>query len=75
MKKVHFNFQNIVYETYSIDEYDRLPIDSVFYLYGYAKISHKEWKNIFIELNHYKCTEMIVHKNSINNTSFTNKKI
>lgn len=68
-KRVEFNdCQNTVYETYSREEYDRLPIDSVLYLYGYTRVSENEWNNIFIELNHYKCTEMIVHKKSVQNT-------
>lgn len=67
-KRVVINeFQNKMYVTYSGHEYDRLQIDSVLYLYGYKKISQQEWDSIFIELNDYKCTEMIVHKSSIQN--------
>lgn len=67
-KRVGFDdAQNKTYETYSREEYDRFPIDSVLYLYGYRRISQHEWNSIFIELNHYKCTEMIVHKSSLHN--------
>lgn len=65
MKRVQFNdAHNKTYETYSHNEYDRYPIDSVLYQYGYRRISQQEWEDIFVELNHYKCTEMVVHKNS-----------
>jgi hypothetical protein len=57
--------KNKICETYSKDEYDRTPIDSVLYMYGLKRVSRQEFTNIFMELNKYKCTEMIVHVNSI----------
>lgn len=69
MKSVRFNLDNIqFYDTYSNDEYDRYPIDSVLYLKSYNKISDFDWKKIFYNLNIFKICEMIVHKSSMNNT-------
>lgn len=68
-KRVDFDCsRNKTYVTYSKDEYDRLPIDSILYLYGYKRVSVEEWNNVFIEVNEYKCNEMIVHKSSIKYT-------
>lgn len=68
VKRVTFKeSSNITYITYSKEEYDRFQIDSILYLYLYQKISNHEWKSVFEELNHYKCTEMIVHRDSIGN--------
>lgn len=67
-KRVEFDeSQNKTYETYSMDEYDRLPIDSILYLYGYNKVTQQEWIAVHVELNKFKSTEMIVHKSSIQN--------
>jgi hypothetical protein len=66
-KKVTFNLNNIVYTTYSSEEYDRHIIECVLYRRSYNKISDYEWNKIFIELNNYKTNEMIVHKDSIQN--------
>lgn len=71
MKKVSFNLnKNINHTTYSSCEYHRFPIDSVIYLRSYKRISDKEWREIIDDLNKYKLTEMIIHKDSITNTKF-----
>ena len=54
---------NIVYTTYSRDEYDRLPIDSTIYKKSLNKIPLTEWNNIVKSLILYKKYEMIVHIN------------
>lgn len=67
-KKVSFNMDKTqVLTTYSNEEYDRTPIDSVVYLRTLQRINQEDWNNIFIDLNKYKTQEMIVHKDSINN--------
>lgn len=67
-KVVSFNLdKNKIYNTYSILEYDRIPIDSILYLRCYKKISDYEWLKIFENLNYYKTREMIVHKESVEN--------
>jgi len=69
MKRVEFNLNNNKeYSTYSIDEYDRMSIDSAIYQKSYKKISENEWRLIFVKLDMYKKTEMIVHKDSLKNT-------
>jgi hypothetical protein len=61
MKRVEFNLNNNKeYSTYSIDEYDRMSIDSAIYQKSYKKISENEWRLIFVKLDMYKKTEMIV---------------
>jgi hypothetical protein len=71
MKSVCFNLErNEVFLVYSIDEYDRMPIDSTLYLKCYNKINASDWRNIQNQLSYYKRTEMIVHYNSICNTKF-----
>ncbi len=73
MKSVSFNENNNkIYITYSSLDYDRFQIDSILYQKGYRRISNEDWINIFILLNKYKCNEMIVHKDSIKNTSLAN---
>lgn len=73
MKSVTFNENNNkIYITYSSLDYDRFQIDSILYQKGYRRISNEDWINIFILLNKYKCNEMIVHKDSIKNTSLAN---
>lgn len=68
IKRVSFNeSSNKTHITYSKEEYDRFQIDSILYRYSYQKINQNEWKSVFEELNHYKCTEMIVHRDSIGN--------
>jgi len=69
MKSVQFNLDNtIFYDTYSSEEYDRYPIDSILYLKCYNKVSDFDWTNMLENLNLFKICEMIVHKNSLNNT-------
>ena len=69
MKSVQFNLDNtIFYDTYSSEEYDRYPIDSILYLKCYNKVSDFDWINMLENLNLFKICEMIVHKNSLNNT-------
>ena len=63
-KKVcRFSDNNIIYTTYSRDEYDRLPIDSTIYKKTLNKIPLTEWNNIVNSLFLYKKYEMIVHIN------------
>jgi hypothetical protein len=67
-KRVTFQLEkNQIHTTYSSEEYDRHVIDSILYMRGYRKVSDEEWSNIFVELNNYKTTQMIVHKDSIQN--------
>lgn len=70
MKRVHFNIDISIIETYSSEEYDRSQIDSILYLKCYNRISHIEWQKELEELYNYKSKEMIVHKKSIQNTNF-----
>lgn len=73
MKKVNINEENNKeYITYTNKEYDRCTIDSILYQKCYQRVSSEEWINIFIILNNYKCTEMEIHKDSINNISLVN---
>ena len=68
MKSVRFDLsENEIFETYSISEYDRVPICYILYLRNYNKINDKEWKDIFLKLNLFKIREMIVHNESICN--------
>ena len=64
--------KNTYFTTYSSDDYDRYQIDSVLYRKAHNKISVNEWLNILLELNEYKCSEMIVHKLSIKNLYLEN---
>ncbi len=69
MKSVQFNLDNtIFYDAYSNEEYDRYPIDSILYLKCYNKVSDFDWIEMLENLNLFKICEMIVHKNSLNNT-------
>lgn len=69
MKKVSFNLnKNIICITYSPNEYSRRQIDSILYLKSYKKINEHEWKAMLRELNNYKFSEMLIHKDSIRNT-------
>jgi hypothetical protein len=69
MKSVQFNLDNTIFcYTYSNEEYDRYPIDSIMYLRCYNKVSDFDWINMLENLNLFKICEMIVHKNSLNNT-------
>jgi len=67
-KSVRFDLsENKIFETYSVFEYDRLPICSILYLRNFNQINDKEWKDIFLKLNFFKTREMIVHNKSICN--------
>ncbi|NDC96412.1 hypothetical protein EB118_15440 [bacterium] len=69
-KRVTFNDNCVYFETYSIDIYDRYPIESTIYKLCYKRISNKDWIKIHEELNKYKHQEMVVHKDSLHNTRF-----
>lgn len=67
-KKIDFNLNNnIVYSTYSKDEYDRTCL--------IPSITFNELKNIYIQLDLYKLYHMPVHKNSIKNNQYHSRKI
>jgi hypothetical protein len=69
MKSVRFNLNDIkFYDTYSKEEYNRFPIDSILYLKCYNKISYFDWSKMVDSLNKFKICEMIVHKKSLSNT-------
>lgn len=69
MKSVGFNLElNKTFITYSLQEYDRLPIQSILYMKCYNKISTETWNQVLYDLNIYKTREMIIHKSSICNT-------
>lgn len=68
MKRVKFDLdKNETFEAYSIKEYDRIPIDSSLYLRCYKKISDDDWRRVFLNLNYYKTTQMLVHEDSVCN--------
>lgn len=67
-KTVSFNLDNnIVFETYSKDDYDRRQIYSTLWRKAYNRITFQEWRSIYESLNKFKCEEMIIHKDSIGN--------
>lgn len=75
-KSVDFNLnQNIVYITYSRDEYDRSSIDHVLYRRAYRRISDDEMQSIYVNLDLYKLYEMPVHKSSLHNNLYHVKKL
>ena len=65
-KKVTFDDNIVELETWSNDEYDRFPSRDTT-LYHITELTRTELK---IELNKFKRTEMIIHKNSRGNTSY-----
>lgn len=66
IKIVTFNLNiNNIFYTYSSQEYDRLPIDSILLKKISNKISEKEWMQNRNALLKYKYCEMIVHKDSL----------
>ena len=65
-KKVCFNDDIVIFETYSKDDYDRYMIDSILYQRSFNRISDDEWCTILNELINYKKNEMIVHINTYN---------
>jgi len=76
MKNVRFNLDNnIVYITYSKDEYDRSSIDHVLYRRAYRRISDQEMNAIYVNLDLYKLYEMPVHKSSFKNNSYHIKRL
>lgn len=75
-KTVNFNLNtNIVYNTYSPQEYDRTCIDHVLYKYAYGHISDEDIKSIYVNLDLYKLYEMSVHKTSFKNNLYHVKKL
>lgn len=60
--------KNQTFDMYSNCEYNRYPIDSILYLRCYRKVSDTDWRTIMDNLNYYKTTEMIVHRDSVHNT-------
>jgi hypothetical protein len=75
-KNVNFDLgNNIVYITYSRQEYDRSSIDHVLYRRAYRRISNEEMNAIYINLDLYKLYEMPVHKSSFKNNLYHIKKL
>jgi hypothetical protein len=69
-KNVKFNLdKNIVHYTYTLHEYNRIPINSLYHKILEGKIPHSKLNNIFYKLNKYKLQEMVVHKKSLCNTA------
>lgn len=69
-KNVKFNLdKNIVYDTYTLDEYNRIQINSLYNKILASKIPYSKLNNIFDKLNKYKLQEMVVHKKSLCNTT------
>jgi hypothetical protein len=67
-RKVSFDLsKNNTFETFSKDEYDRHQIESTLLKKCYNRLTQVEWKTIFQQLNKFKCEEMLVHKDSIDN--------
>jgi hypothetical protein len=75
IKKVSFNSEIVIFETYNSDDYDRHPIDSVLYRKAYRRVSEQEWFNIGVVLDIYKLYEMPVHVDSLKNNSYVSKNI
>jgi hypothetical protein len=68
MKRVIFDLEkNQTFEVYSRTDYDRMSIDSALYLRCYHRITDEDWRKMFLKLNYYKTTEMIVHEDSVCN--------
>ena len=75
-KNVQFDMsKNIVYITYSRQEYDRTCIDHVLYRRAYRRISDEEMNAIYVNLDLYKLYEMPVHKSSFKNNLYHVKKL
>jgi len=71
VKKVSFNLDNNMYfETYSSEEYDRSQIDHAVYLRSYNRMTSEEFNKINVLLDLYKLYEMPVHKESFNNNYY-----
>lgn len=74
-KSVSFSDNNLIYESYSSDDYDRSSIDHVLYRYSYNRISQSELKAIYITLDLYKLYNMPVHVESLKNNNYYIKHI
>lgn len=75
-KNIHFELdKNILYTTYSREEYDRSSIDHVLYCHSYGRVSNEEIESIYVNLDLYKLYEMPVHKSSFKNNSYNIKKL
>lgn len=60
-KQVKFDMnKNEEHITWSSEDYDRTPIDSVLYRKCLGRVSPEEWENVFKDLDAYKATEMNV---------------
>lgn len=69
MKIVGFDLsRNTTHTVQSSDEYDRGQIDSTLYLRNMNRISLDEWNVMYSKLNEFKVKEMVVHKDSLENT-------
>jgi hypothetical protein len=75
-KTVNFDLnQNVIYITYSRQEYDRSSIDHVLYRRAYRRISDEEMNAIYVNLDLYKLYEMPVHKSSFKNNLYHIKRL
>jgi hypothetical protein len=69
-KNVKFNLEeNEIYYTYTLNDYNRQPIDSLYNKILTNRIPNVKLRYIFDKLNKYKLQEMIVHKKSLCNTT------
>lgn len=69
IKSVAFDLsRNTIHMVESSDEYDRYQIESTLYLKCLNRISLEEWNDMYHNLNYFKCNEMVVHKDSLDNT-------
>lgn len=69
VKTVTFDLtRNTIHETFSKDDYDRSIISCILYLKTCKRVSNEEWSQLWMDLNDYKCNEMVVDKASIYNT-------
>lgn len=75
MKVKRVSFNNIIETkiTYSSDEYDRYPIDSILYRKAYGRVSNDEFNYCLLMLDLYKIYEMVVHSDSFKNNSYYKK--
>ncbi len=67
MKKVNFNENITYYKTYSCDEYDRTPVDSLLTKFLKKEIMFEEYVQAIKKLNSFKISEMLIHIDSIPN--------
>jgi hypothetical protein len=61
MKKVSFNNQVAILDTWSSFEYDRCQIESILYKKSYNRINDSEWVNLYKRLYKFKINEMSVY--------------